>query len=81
MEAKLPEITLGETVCRKLKDIYFNDDLWIDSYRGVAIKLSELKRIAKDFYVDKNDVEALKELIKYSDTDIVEAFNNKDCYT
>ena len=81
MEAKLPEITLGETVCRKLKDIYFSEMPWISCYRDVAIKLTELKRLAKAFYADKNDLEVLKELIKYSDTDIVEAFNNKDCYT
>ena len=74
----MPEITLGETVCRKLKDIYFSEMPWISCYRDVAIKLTELKRLAKAFYADKNDLEVLKEFIKYNNMDILEVFNTRN---
>lgn len=65
---------LGERVCEKLKDIYFKDILWIDCHKDVAFKFTHLKRIAKHFYVDKSLTDVLKELIKYSDQDIKDAF-------
>jgi len=58
-----------------LKDIYFSEKPWVECYRDVAIKLTDLKRLAKAFYVDMNDLETLKELIKYSNEDILEVFN------
>jgi hypothetical protein len=75
MEAKYQEIVLGERVCEKLKDIYFKDIPWVECHKQVADKLTHLKRIAKRFYVDKDRVEILKELVKYSEQDIVDAFN------
>ena len=78
MEAKIPEITLGESVCVKLKDIYFKEIAWVDCYRDVAKKLSEMKAIGKEFYVDKNCTEVLSELIRYSHQDIVDAFETRN---
>lgn len=79
MEAKYPEITLGETVCRKLKDIYFKDQAWPDCYKEVAEKFTELRHIVKKFYGYETTLEICKELIKYSDEDIIEAFSTKEC--
>jgi hypothetical protein len=70
MEAKLPEITLGETICEKLKNIYFHDESWISCYKKVAYKFSELKKIAKRFYSDKSNIEVLREICKFSENDI-----------
>ena len=78
MEAKYPEITLGENICIKLKEIYFKDIPWVECYREVAKKLSELKVIGKKFYVDKNIIEVLTELNKYSHQDIIDAFDTRN---
>lgn len=75
MEATYSEIVIGETVCKKLKDLYFNDKEWVDCYNQVAQKFTELKRILRKFYTDKIDVDIFRELIKYSSDDINEVFN------
>lgn len=79
MEAKLPEITLGETACRKLKDIYFKDEKWPDCYKKVAEKFTELRCIGRNFYGYETELEIIKELARYSEKDILEAFDEKDC--
>jgi predicted nuclease of restriction endonuclease-like RecB superfamily len=75
MEAKYPIITLGATVCEKLRDIYFSDKHWSECYKDVAQKFTFLKQIMRRFYTDKTDIDILKELIKYSNDDIVDIFN------
>jgi hypothetical protein len=75
MEATLDqEITLGATVCERLKGIYFKEIAWPECYRILSGKFSILKSIARKFYVDKNNIEVLNELIKYKDQDIIDAF-------
>lgn len=74
-EAKLHEIILGETVCEKLKALYFEKTPWQDCYKAVARKFSELKVIARKFYVDKTELEMLKELSRYTAKDIEDAFD------
>jgi hypothetical protein len=74
MEAKYPEITLGEPVCAKLKDIYFSAKEWHACYRDVAAKFNEFKNIARKFYSGKSDKEMLTELVKYTKEDIIDAF-------
>jgi len=38
MEAKYPEIVLGEALCIKIKNIYFDDKKWVDCHNEVAAK-------------------------------------------
>jgi hypothetical protein len=74
MEAKYQEITLGEPVCGKLRDIYFRDIPWVDCHNDVIQKFTALKMIVSKFYSDKVLVEALKELVRYSEQDIIDVF-------
>lgn len=81
MDAKLKKetitqiINLGDPICRRLKQIYYPDKPWVECYKDVSIKFSQLKKIAKRFYTDKTDKDILIELAKYSNNDI------KDCFT
>jgi hypothetical protein len=75
MEAKYEEITLGETICIKLKKMYFNDTPWPKCYRQIADKLTLLKKILRKFYNVNDNVEILKMAIKYSDKDIEDVFS------
>lgn len=74
MDAKLPDITLGETVCIMLKRMYFPDTPWQECYKDVANKFSELKAVMRKFYTGKTDLEILHEIRRYSEDDISEAF-------
>jgi len=75
MEAKFQEITLGETVCAKLKIMYFKDTHWSKCVDDVAKKFTQLKAIARKFYIDKSELEMLKEISRYSKEDIIQAFD------
>lgn len=75
MEAKYQEITIGEPVCSKLRDIYFSDRPWIDCHRDVSVKWKALKEIAIRFYADRPRIDALRALITYNDKDIRDAFD------
>ena len=75
MEAVLPQINIGATVCAKLKIIYYPDKPWIECYRLVAGKFTELKNIARKFYAGKSEIEILQELAKYSNSDIIDAMS------
>lgn len=68
-------VTLGETVCAKLRDIYFANIPWIDCHTDVAARFTHLKIIARNFYTDKSEHEMLIELNKYSQQDILDAFS------
>ncbi len=68
-------INLGATICEKIKEIYYPAKPWVECHKDVSIKFSQLKKIAKTFYVDKTDKEVLMELVRYSPDDI------KDCFT
>jgi hypothetical protein len=61
-------------VCEKLKVIYFKDLPWVDCYKSIAQRFTELKSIARKFYMDKNEFEILQELSKYTERGISEAF-------
>ena len=75
MEAKLTEIILGEAVCEKLKAIYHPNETWIACHVSVSRKFSELKKIMRKFYSDKNEHEMLIELNKYNKEDIEECLS------
>lgn len=69
------QINLGSPVCEKIKQIYYANEPWIDCYKKVSGKFTQLKDIAKNFYTDKDDKQILMELVKYTNDDI------KDCFT
>lgn len=73
MEAKYPEITLGEPVCEKLKDIFYPDKHWSSCVYAVANKFSALKVIARKFYTGKTELEMLRELSRYTKEDIIDS--------
>jgi hypothetical protein len=75
MEAKFPEITLGQKICEKLKAIYFSDIPCAECHKDVSVKFSDLKQRMRKFYTDKTDLDILRELIRYGTTDIEEIFN------
>ena len=66
----MPEITLGEPVCDKLKIIYFPDTTWQACYKDVAKRFSELNIKMSKFYPDKSSVDILQELTRFSVNDI-----------
>lgn len=67
-------------MCEKLKNIYFNDIHWSDCYKNVAVKFTELKEKARKFYVEKQEIEILKELCKYNEQDLIDMMSHtKDC--
>ncbi len=76
-EAKLPMITLGETVCEKLKTVYHSNQSWDDCYREVATKFTALKRRAKECFGQMTDIELLKHLQLYSSQDIEDMFHEE----
>jgi hypothetical protein len=67
-------VTLGETVCEKLRIIYHTDQPWPECYKHVAQKFSALKQIMRKFYSEKTEIEILIELQRYSHQDILDAF-------
>lgn len=75
MDAVIPEINFGTSICEKLKNIYFSEKPWNECYKEVAKKFTELKIHARKFYFDKNDIEILSELLKYGQDDIKEMFH------
>lgn len=75
MEAKLPEITLAETICEKLKQIYFHNVPWSECYKQVELKFTKLKLLARKVYGNKTERDMLSELTKYSMEDIKDAIN------
>lgn len=77
MEAKIPEVILGETVCVKLKSIYHANEPWPDCHQAIADKFSSLKVIVRPFY-PTSELDMLKELSKYTENDIIEAFMAKE---
>ncbi len=75
MEANYPEINLGATICERLRTIYHPDKPWVDCYKEIAQKLTELKANSCKFYTDKTEIEILMELCKYNDQDLMEMFH------
>lgn len=70
-------ITLGEPICKKIKQIYFPDEQWSKScYTQVAKKYTELKQLARKVFVQKTDEELLKILSKFSERDIEDMFKD-----
>jgi hypothetical protein len=47
---KVKEISLGEPICIKLKQIYYPETNWFQCYKDVGKKFTELKKKARLFY-------------------------------
>lgn len=71
----LCQINLSAPICIKLKRMFYPSETWQESYKLVAIKFSEIKKRAKAFYQDKEIEDILKELNRYSESDIKELFH------
>lgn len=80
MEAIMPEITLGEIICIRIKQIYFSDESWPDCYQKVANKFTVFKRIMRKIYPDTEIVEILKKVQKFDTMDIQEIFSMEGDY-
>lgn len=68
-------VTFGETVCEKLKIIYFEKQSWKECHQEVVDKFTQLKKIARKFYVGKSELEMLQELSRFSFQDLEDAFD------
>lgn len=70
MNHKYPEwnaqVALGEQVCIRLKILYHPETPWADCYRKVGHLFTDLKKIARQFYTDKCELDILKELSRLS---------------
>lgn len=75
MEAKYPEITLGEPIYEKLKQIYFANAPWSECYRQVADKFTLVKRIMRKIYPDKDILDLLREINKFDTMSYQDAFD------
>jgi hypothetical protein len=58
----------GAEICKRLKNIY-PDKTWM----GVASLFTELKKKARIFHPGLDDLKLIRELIKYSDQDVIDA--------
>lgn len=63
---------LGAQVCIKLKQIYWPDQGWFESYRHIAAKLTGLKRKARTLLKHMDEAQMLKTLRGFSDADLKE---------
>lgn len=71
----MPEITLGEEICDRLRRIYHPSAEKAQSYKAIAKLYSEIRRVAKIYYPELTDVERLKQIRGWSDNDIQEALD------
>jgi hypothetical protein len=74
MEAKHPEITLGEPICEKIKNIYHANKSWQACYKQVSEKFTILKRLMRKIYPDKDILELLREINKFDTMSYQEIF-------
>lgn len=74
-EAITIQINLGSPICEKIKQIYYPNEPWIDCYKKISAKFTQLKKIAKNFYTDKDEKQILMELGKYTSDDIKDCMN------
>src|ERR1700681_3121592 len=80
MEVISPEITLGESICAKIKQIYFADSSWSDCSQHVSSKFTLFRRIMKKIYPEKEICEILKSVQRFDTMDIQEVFDMEKDY-
>lgn len=70
MEAIREQITLGEPICKKLKQMYFANRPWPECKQDLPKKFNQLKAIMRRAFPDKTEKEMLIELVRYNEEDI-----------
>lgn len=74
-EAKYEEITLGETICKIIKEVFYKDIPWPSCYRQVADKFTIFKKILREFHNEKDNVKILKQVQHFKEKDVMEVFD------
>ena len=72
MDAIYPEINLGESICRRIKQAYYPHVAWPECYQQVAKDFTELKKIARKFFSTEDEQGMLKQLTRFQEEDIAE---------
>ena len=75
MSQILQEITLGENICQKLKEIYFKDIEWSKCYLEVAKKLTTVKQKMRKLHNTTDTLAVLKLLQKFTPEDLKEVLD------
>jgi len=70
------EITLGENVCEKIKDIYYPNEDWSKVLNEVAKKYYKLKILIQVSMKQQNEIEVLKLINYMDDNDIRDYLDN-----
>jgi len=70
VECKTAEITLGASICEKIKHIYYPVPWSMEVAREVAAKLTKVKAAAKLYFPEASEVDRLREVFKFSTDDI-----------
>lgn len=80
MEATPREIIAGESICKKLKNLYFANTEWQLCYKDVGKKFTILKRIMRKFHTDLDTLDILKKIDEFDSLDFDEAFSLEEDY-
>lgn len=73
------EINLGANPCRIIKRIYFAEIPWIDCYRDIASKFTQLKQAIRKQASLLSEIEILQYINKFTEEDIIDYL--KQCST
>lgn len=68
------EIELGAPTCKHIKNIFYPNRPWVEVYRDVASKFTELKQIMYKIYPELKRIDIVRELSTYSQQDIKDLF-------
>lgn len=71
-------ITLGEPICKKIKQIYFQNESWQKCYKDVGRKFTTLKKIMRNIYTEMSDLDILRKLYQFDTLDFEDAFELED---
>lgn len=62
-------------MCEKLRAIFCNGQPWASCHQEVTKKYTELMRLARKFYNEKDDASILMEFVKYTAQDLADVFH------
>lgn len=69
---------LAESICEKLKIIYFKDAPWACCYKELALKMRDLKCKARLILAHMNEIEMLKTLRTFGLDDLKEMMEHEE---
>lgn len=76
------EMRYGDHICKLIKQIYYKDAAWVESYRLVAQKFSEFKRKMRIVYPEiKEMADVLEKVQYYSSKEVIDALNPTSTHT